>query len=224
MPARPAAGGGRWVDVDPLRLPGWLNGFAVRHGAYDVVGADEALRILSVDGSTLGLWPPPGAPLHSGLEDFVTDAMRDRRIGLLLARQASVAVGIADGPHLKSSKVDTFYVQSRTAAGGWSQHRYARRRENQAKAASESAADLAVRILLPEIASLTAIVTGGDRRTIESILADARLASAVPLVAERFLAVGEPRKAALEKAIEQARAVRILVRDPPSSLKGGRPS
>jgi hypothetical protein len=31
---RPAAGGGRWVDVDPERLPAWLNGLAVRHDGY----------------------------------------------------------------------------------------------------------------------------------------------------------------------------------------------
>ena len=29
---RPAAGGGRWVEVDPERLPGWLDGFRRRHG------------------------------------------------------------------------------------------------------------------------------------------------------------------------------------------------
>lgn len=216
MRARPAPGGGRWVDVDPARLPAWLNGFGVRHGAYHVVDVDDALRILSADGSTLALWPPPGASLHGDVESFVEEALRDRRIGLLLARQASVAVGIADGEDLVVSKVDTSYVQSRTAAGGWSQHRYARRRENQAKAAAESAADLAVRLLLPELVSLTAIVAGGDRRTVDAILADPRLAVVVPLVAERLLSVGEPRKAVLEGAVVQARKVRILVRDPPA--------
>src|SRR5690348_13550013 len=112
MPARPAAGGGRWVDVDPARLPAWFNGFAVRHGAYHVAAADDALRIASADGSSVLLWPPPGAPLHEDLDEFIMEAMRERRIGLLLARQASVAVGIADGAHLTLSKVDTFYVQS----------------------------------------------------------------------------------------------------------------
>ena len=43
-----------------------------------------------------------------------------------------------------SSKLDTSYVQGRTAAGGWSQQRFARRRVNQAKAAAEEAADIAV--------------------------------------------------------------------------------
>jgi hypothetical protein len=216
MSARPAAGGGRWVDVDPARLPAWLNGFAVRHGAYEAMTEhDDALHIRSVDGSTVTLWPPPGASLRLDIEEFITEALNDRRIGLLLARQASVAVGIADGPNLVSSKVDTFYVQSRTAAGGWSQHRYARRRENQAKAAAESAAALAVRLLLPDLASLIAIVTGGDRRTVDAILADQRLAPVGPLVAERFLTVGEPRKAVLEEAVALARKVRMLVRDPP---------
>ncbi|MBX6748786.1 MAG: hypothetical protein IRY85_03805 [Micromonosporaceae bacterium] len=231
---RPAAGGGRWVDVDPERLPAWLNRFAVNHGGYRVAGVDEAVRIEAGDGTTLGLWPPPGAAVHADLEEFIGEAQRPRRIGLLLARQGSVAVGIAEGLHLIESKVDTYYVQSRTAAGGWSQQRYARRRVNQARAAAESAADQAVRVLLPTVDRpvdphrtadrpadshntvnhLAAVVTGGDRRTVEAILADPRLAPFRPLVADRFLAVGEPRRRTLEEAARLARQVRILVRDP----------
>jgi Actinobacteria/chloroflexi VLRF1 release factor len=216
MAVRPAAGGGRCVDVDPARLPGWLNGFAGRHGAYRVTDVDEALRIVAVDGSTVSLWPPPGAPLHAEVDDFVQEAQRERRIGLLLARQASVAIGIADGPRLVTSKIDTSYVQSRTAAGGWSQHRYARRRENQAKAAAGSAADLAVRLLLPAVAGLSTVVAGGDRRMVEAILADRRLAPVAALRSDRFLDVREPRLAVLEKAIASARAVRLTVEDPQS--------
>ena len=217
---RPAAGGGRWVDVDPERLPAWLNRFAVNHGGYRVAGADEAgrveapLRIEAGDGTTLGLWPPPGATVRPDLEQFIDEALQPRRIGLLLARQASVAVGIAEGPCLIESKVDTYYVQSRTAAGGWSQQRYARRRVNQARAAAESAADQAVRMLITEAGRLAAVVMGGDRRTVEAILADPRLAPLRPLVADRFLAVGEPRRRTLDEAARLARQVRILVRDP----------
>jgi hypothetical protein len=215
---RPAAGGGRWVDIDPERLPAWLNAFAVRHGGYQVAGVDEALRLSSGDGTTLGLWAPPGSSLPATVPDdidgFVTDALADRRIGLLLARQASVAVGIAEGSRLLSSKVDTYYVQSRTAAGGWSQQRYARRRANQAKAAAESAAEVAGRLLLPELDRLAALVTGGDKRTLEAILDDARLAPLKPLTSPRVLDVGEPRRPVLEEAAVLARRVRILVHDP----------
>jgi hypothetical protein len=202
------------VDVDPERMPAWLNRFAVSHGGYRVTDVDEALRIVAADGTTLGLWPPPGAKLRRDIEEFVVEAQRERRTGLLLARQASVAVGIAEGTRLEKSKVDTFYVQSRTAAGGWSQQRYARRRANQAKAAAEGAAEAVVRLLAGELDHLAALVTGGDRRTIEAILADPRLAAARPLVADRFLPVGEPRHAVLEQAVALARQVRILVRDP----------
>ena len=208
------------MDVDPERLPAWLNRFAVNHGGYRVAGADEAgrveapLRIEAGDGTTLGLWPPPGATVRPDLEQFIDEALQPRRIGLLLARQASVAVGIAEGPCLIESKVDTYYVQSRTAAGGWSQQRYARRRVNQARAAAESAADQAVRMLITEAGRLAAVVMGGDRRTVEAILADPRLAPLRPLVADRFLAVGEPRRRTLEEAVTLARQVRILVRDP----------
>jgi hypothetical protein len=219
MPARPAAGGGRWVDVEPARLPGWLNGFAGRHGAYQVTtvdgpGAGRALHIAAGDGSTVALWPPPGAPLREDVESFVVESLKVRRIGLLLARQASVAVGVADGPRLLDSKVDTSYVQSRTAAGGWSQHRYARRRENQAKAAAEDAADLVVRLLLPSVKGLSTVVTGGDKRTVEAILADPRLAPVLHRRAERFLDVREPRLAVLKEAVTAARAVRLLIQDP----------
>jgi hypothetical protein len=202
------------VDVDPDRLPAWLNRFAVNHGGYRVADVDEALRLVAGDGTTLGLWSPPGATLRPDIDEFVVEAQRERRLGLLLARQASVAVGIAAGARLVESKVDTFYVQSRTAAGGWSQQRYARRRVNQARAAAEGAAEVAVRLLVGELDHLAALVTGGDRRTVEAILADPRLAPARPLVADRFLPVGEPRRAVLEEAAALARQVRILVRDP----------
>lgn len=224
---RPAAGGGRWVDVDPQRLPAWLNRFAVNHGGYRVtaqlpasapqpspVEGGDALRLQAGDGTELRLWPPPGAPLGNDVDEFVEQAQRERRLGLLLARQASVAVGIAEGPRIISSKVDTYYVQSRTAAGGWSQQRYARRRANQARAAAEGAADHAVRLLAGELDHLAAIVTGGDRRTVEAVLADPRLVAARPLVSERFLPVGEPRRKTLEEAAVLARVVRILIRDP----------
>jgi hypothetical protein len=205
--ARPAAGGGRWVEVDSARLPRWLDGFAARHGPV----VTEGLRLTGSDGATAELHPPPG--VQASTVDGLT-AAEPPRLGLLMARQAAVAVGIADGPRLTVSKVDSSYVQSRTAAGGWSQQRFARRRVNQAKAAAGSAADIVLRLLVPEAARLAAVVTGGDRRTVEAILADPRLCAVAALRAERFLDVGEPRLATLEQALTRARSVVILVREP----------
>ncbi|WP_433534761.1 acVLRF1 family peptidyl-tRNA hydrolase [Micromonospora sp. CA-249363] len=214
MTSRPAAGGGRWVEVDPARVGRWVEGFADRHGPPTTTAREYGLLLTAPDGATAELHSPPGSPATDDVAAFVAAAGRSYRIGLLLARKGAVAIGVAQGAELVVSKVDTRYVQGRTAAGGWSQHRFARRRDNQAKAALGDAADLAVRLLLPEAAKLAALVCGGDRRAVDTVLADRRLAPLVPLRAERLLDVPEPRHAVLVAAVSAARAVRIRLRDP----------
>ncbi|WP_410815111.1 acVLRF1 family peptidyl-tRNA hydrolase [Micromonospora sp. 067-2] len=214
MGGRPAAGGGRWVEVDPHRLARWVEGFVDRHGPPTVTPREDGLLLSAPDGTTAQLYVPPGASAGGDLPGFLAAAATPRRIGLLLARKSAVAVGVAEGETLTLSKVDSSYVQGRTAAGGWSQHRFARRRDNQAKAALGDAVELAVRLLLPQAGTLDAVVVGGDRRTVDGILADRRLARLAALRADRLLDVPEPRHAVLVAAIAAARAVRILVRDP----------
>jgi Actinobacteria/chloroflexi VLRF1 release factor len=207
-----AAPGPRWIDVDPARMPRWVDGFAERHGgppALTVV--DGALALVAPDGAVAACHAPPGLDPPSTVADLARDAVGP--LGLLLARRAGYAVGVAEGLTLVSSKVDSRYVQSRTAAGGWSQQRFARRRDNQAKAAAGEAADECVRLLVPAAARLTAVVTGGDRPMVDAVLADPRLAALRPLVAERFLAVPNPKRTVLEDAVRLARSVRIKLTD-----------
>jgi len=210
MSARPAAGGGRWVDVAPERLTRWLENFAARHGPWTAAG----LLLTAEDGATAELSPPPGALEAKDLDGLRREAGEPRRIGLLLARKGAVAVGVAAGTKLVVSKVDTHYVQGRTAAGGWSQQRFARRRDNQAKAAAADGAGIAARLLLPEVRALSTLVTGGDHTAVDTILATPNLQPLSTLRSDRFLEVPEPRRTVLEDAIAQARAIRILVRDP----------
>ena len=211
---RPAAGGGRWVDVAPERLQRWLDGFRERHGDFASTATRGALVVRAYDDAVAELHAPPGAVDTLDVQAFIEAATRARRIGLLLARRAAVAVGIAYGDQLEVHKVDTSYVQSRTAAGGWSQQRFARRRENQAKAAAGDAADIALRVLVPRLAELSCVVTGGDRRAVDAILADRRLERLAAKRSERFLDVPEPRLAVLQDAARAARAVRIRIVDP----------
>jgi hypothetical protein len=198
------------VDVAPERLDRWLENFAGRHGPWSADG----LLVTAEDGATAELSPPPGAPAPEDLGDLRRAAGEPRRIGLLLARKGAVAVGVASGTQLVVSKVDTHYVQGRTAAGGWSQQRFARRRDNQAKAAAADGAGIAARLLLPEVRTLSALVTGGDHTAVDTILTSPALQPLIALRSDRFLDVPEPRKTVLEDAITQARAVRILVKDP----------
>jgi hypothetical protein len=209
MGERAAAGGGKWVDVAPERLPRWLENFATRHGPYEETG----LTLTAVDGASAEWHAPPGVGTVATIDELIRQAQAPRRLGLLLARKGAVAVGIADGPELVRSKVDRHYVQGRTAAGGWSQQRFARRRDNQAKAAVNDGAGIAEGILLPEVRTLTALVAGGDHTAVDAILSAPRLAPVAALRAGRLLDVPEPRHAILVSAIAGARAVQILVRE-----------
>lgn len=208
--ARPAAGGGRWVDVDPERLNRWLDGFVQRHGAPET---EDGLVITGADGVTAELFPPPGAGPVATIDELIAEARLPRRIGLLLARRGALGVATAFGADIEVSKVETSYVQGRTAAGGWSQQRYARRRGNQATAAVEKAVEITHRVLLPAVDRLSALVCGGDRATVGAILAEPRLAPLARVRSERFLEVAEPRYAVLEEAATAARRVRVRLSD-----------
>jgi len=232
MSSRPAAGGGRWVDVDPERLSKWISGFRTRHGSVTVAPADADgggwISLVGADQAVATFHPAAGMSLPApgqaasllDLDQFVAAAQQRRVLGLLLARRNAAAIGVADGAELIASKVETFYVQARTAAGGWSQQRYARRRGNQAAAGVREAADVAARILLPHLPKMAALVCGGDRPTVEAILADKRLAGLAQLRQGRLLDVAEPRHAVLLEAIPTARSVSIHLIDPPPASVG----
>jgi hypothetical protein len=79
---------------------------------------------------------------------FAAHARRPRTVGVLLVRLGGYAAGVFTGypPVLEEAKVGSRLVHGRSAAGGWSQHRFARRREKQANEALDAAADAAVLI------------------------------------------------------------------------------
>lgn len=213
---RPAAGGGRRLGVAPERLGTWLDGVAARHGAFADVGLDgEALAIRCTDGTAVVLRAPfrwqPEAPL---LASFTAAARGPRRVAVLLVRRGRWAVAVFDGGELVVSKVDSRLVQGRTAAGGWSQQRFARRRDNQTAAVVTAAADTAARVLLPHAAELTALVPGGDRGLVDDVLADARLRPLAALPRTTPVDIGEPTKAVLLETPKQFRAVDVHITEP----------
>ena len=188
-------------------MPRWLAGFAERHGEPAVSVEAGVVTLTGPDGEVAECHAPPGVPAPAGPADLAEAPTG--RLGLLLARRGGFAVGLVEGAALIASKVDSRYVQSRTAAGGWSQQRFARRRDNQAKAAAGEAADECARLLLPDVRRLDAFVTGGDRQLVDAVLADPRLAPLRALRSDRFLAVPDPKRAVLEAAVASSRAVRI---------------
>jgi hypothetical protein len=214
--ARPAAGGGRQLRVAPERLGRWLDGVADRHGAFEASPADDgAVLVTCADNTTVTLRAPfPWTPGPALLTSLTAAAQQPHRAAVLLVRRGRWAVGVFDGADVVVSKVDARLVQGRTAAGGWSQQRFARRRANQTDAVVGAAADTAARVLLPHVEGLAAVFTGGDRALVDEVLADRRLAALAALRREPALDVGEPTKAVLVATPAQFRAVSVVIREP----------
>jgi hypothetical protein len=222
----PAAGGGRWVDVPPERLRSWIVTFTQRHGAGSA-SHDEAgvtVTFMAADGAAAECHPPfpplrfagavdDGDPAAAA-EEIVAHSVADRTVGVLLVRLGGYAVGVFAGspPRLVSSKAGSRPVHGRSAAGGWSQHRFARRRENQAATALRAAADAAAVIFGPH--RLDALVLGGDKRSVAGLRGDTRLAPYLGLATDRFLTVPDPRLAELKETPRAFLAIRIRLTEP----------
>ena len=219
MSARPAAGGGRWVDVDPERVTGWVAGFSQRHGDIETSLSPEVVTVRAADGAVAELqvpFPPLAATASDNpdlIARFVAHATAERIVAVLLVRRGGYAAGVFHGTRLVASKVGSRHVQGRSAAGGWSQQRFARRRAGQGKVAMSAAADVAAALLLPYVGRLDGVVLGGDRASVAAVLEDPRLTPLRSLPLGPHLDVPDPRLVVLQRAARQFRAVRIRVVD-----------
>jgi Actinobacteria/chloroflexi VLRF1 release factor len=196
------------VAVPAVRLERWVANFGERHGGTRLDVADGALHGTAADGSAFSASPPfarsyDGSPAVSS---FVEVVRAPERWGVLLVRKGGFAVARLAGPALVEHKIGQRHVQGRTKAGGQSQQRFARRRDNQARAAYEAAADHAARILTRPALP---VVTGGDHGAVDDVLADVRLRHVT--VTGPWLAVPDPRRQVLDGAVVEAMSVRVEV-------------
>ena len=204
----------RRLEVTPGRFGGWIESFRDRHGNLTVISGDGSVTFGASDGSVAECQVPFPPLLATGsAEDvaklLVEHAMADRTVGVFLVRLGGYAAGVFSGPEpvLVASKVGSRLVHGRSAAGGQSQQRFARRRENQAQQAVSAAADTASAVFGPY--QLDALVLGGDRRAFAGIRTDARLAPYFKVAVDAFLTVPDPRLSVLKDTPRLFRAVRI---------------
>lgn len=169
------------------------------------VVVDEALEIEPVIGGLV-----PGAFDGFEVAPLLEHVAHERTVGVLLVRLGGHASGVFEGARLVDSKVGSRLVHGRHRKGGSSARRFERRRAGQARLALEQAADTAARVLLAH--PLDALVTGGDRRAIEEVLEDARMAPLRELAVERVLDVPDPRLSVLEATPALFRGARLTVR------------
>jgi hypothetical protein len=216
----------RWIEVEPNRIEGWLDAFARRHGGgcsgvappcqhgTRTEAGPEQVTVLAADGSVAECHPPfpplPAGSKGTGAE-LAEHATAPRTVGVLLVRLGGYAAGVFTGPdaRLAASKVGSRLVHGRSAAGGTSQHRFARRREKQANEALAAAADNAVGIFGEFSGRLDAVVLGGDKRAMAALRADARLEPYFAIAVDRFLTVPDPRLAVLRATPRAFRSIRI---------------
>lgn len=215
----PAAG--RVVEVDLARLPGWVERFAVRHGALteelvDSADGHQVVTIAAADGATADLAVPFG-PFAPGtgppIARLIEHVGATRTVGILLVRRAGWAAAVVADGTVVSADTGGGYVQGTTKAGGWSQQRYARRRGNQTQQVWDRAGDGATGVFAPYRSTIGALVTGGDRAGVSAVLADQRLVDLVPLVEPRFFAIGDPNRTVLADVVRRLRCVVITLNE-----------
>jgi hypothetical protein len=196
------------VLVPRERVERWVANFGERHGGVGLAVEAGGLYGMGADGSTFHARLPFEVDYDGAAEaaSFAAAIERPADWGVLLVRKGGFAVARLAGERLAESKVGQRHVQGRTKAGGQSQQRFARRRDNQARQAYEAAADHAAR-LLGEGTPL--LVTGGDHAAVQEVLADPRLRRVD--VVPPWLPVPDPKRGVLEQAIRDAASATVEV-------------
>jgi peptide subunit release factor 1 (eRF1) len=167
--------------------------------------AGGAVRIEPEGGESLVVRPPFGLA-HEGTYETVhvapllEEIARDRVVAVLLVRLGGYAAGVFEGERLAASKVGSRFVKGRHKKGGSSANRFRRRREEQARALTEKAAEVAADVLGPWRERAEATALGGDRAAVEAVLAERPdLAWLAERAVPRFFTVPDPRLRVLER-------------------------
>jgi peptide subunit release factor 1 (eRF1) len=194
-------------EIPPDRLGRWLDRWAAEHAPVEQTEIRPGQVIFTGTDGTLDADPPfPPLAASTGVRDgfdpraLLDHVARERVVGVILVRLGGYAAGVFSGRRLVASKVGRRNVHGRHSAGGSSQKRFERRREGQARVALDDAAGVAAGVLLEHRRDLDAVVLGGDRRALATVLEDPRLRPLKHLiVAERVLDVPDPRLAVLRR-------------------------
>lgn len=197
------------VPVPPERLERWVDNFTGRHGATSLGVVEGCLTGAAEDGSRFRARLPFGreydGPPH--VPAFAEACAPPAEWGILLVRKGGFAVARLRGSEVVTSKVGRRHVQGRSKAGGWSQQRFARRRDQQTRVAFEAAAEHARRIL----AGVGLVVAGGDRAAVDAVLTDPVLTRLE--IVSPFLSVPDPRREVLDRATRDAASSHVEVTD-----------
>jgi peptide subunit release factor 1 (eRF1) len=187
----------RWIGRENVRkrleaLDGGQTTYA--SGAASFETADETIVVRPAFGLS-----------HEGsydaivVEPLLETLFADRVVAAVLVRLGGFAVGVFEGERLVASKVGSRFVKGRHKKGGSSSGRFRRRRDEQARALIDAAGETALRVLEPWRERIEFVALGGDRRAIDSLLEDPRLAWLEERRLPRFFTTEDPRQRTLER-------------------------
>ena len=182
--------------------------------------ADGAVRIEAA-GEVLTVRPPFGLPPAGEyevvrLEPLFEALAADHVVAALLVRLGGYAVGVFEGERLVASKVGSRFVKGRHKKGGSSSGRFRRRRDEQARALIEEAAEVAVSVLEPWRDRVEFAALGGDRAAVERVLAASpELGWLSERALPRFFSVPDPRQAVLDRLPYELYSAELFVEGDP---------
>ena len=121
-------------------------------------------------------------------------------IGVALVRLGRYAIAVYEGQKLVASKTDTRYVKGKHHAGGTSQRRFQRVRENQIHRLYAEASGVLEAQWRPWADRFDYVVLGGEAATVNGFVQECRMLSRLSAITlERRLDVREPNRASLDE-------------------------
>jgi len=212
--------------VKPGHLFPYLESLGLEHGNWlqeikglpaDLVESETGLALLWSEACKYVLLPPFPVDLDQLLPAWDTSYLRallDKKylLGVVLLRLGGYSVGVFEGDQLLTSKTGTRFVKGRHKAGGRSQRRFARRREEQARELFDKACSVVATQFAAYEERLDYVFLGGDRLTLHSFLKRCEyLQRLAGKTLARVLHVGKPRHEALRRIAAQIWKTRVFV-------------
>lgn len=221
LPANPPGAGSSAIPSDLMRNARWP---AWQHALQDAVGPTlrfptgiSAFRVGDHGIAIVPAFPLSDDRLTAGMlvDEINDDPLRalldaDYLVGVALVRLGRYAIAVYQGRQLLVSKTDTRYVKSRHSAGGTSQQRFRRVRENQIHRLYAKASQVLTQQWQPYAGRLDYVALGGEASTINGFIKECPLLTRLaPITLPGRLDIREPNRAALDTVGEMLYRCRV---------------
>lgn len=183
--------------------PSWID--ALERASNQLLRSSTGLVAFRTGNTGLAMLPPfpmDAIGLEAGIRDGPLNALlaSEFTVGVALVRLGRYAVAVYQGQTLAVSKTDTRYVKSRHHAGGTSQQRFRRVRENQIHRLYVEAAGVLERQWRPWADRLDYVALGGEAATVNGFVRECgMLGGLASITLQRRLDVREPNRASLDR-------------------------